>query len=120
MYIDVTYFYLNDRMDRENYMMIQIFMIMQEFIIAYNLKDKVHNGYISKRLTKVICELPHTGRIANYSFFQHLESYRYHTSNKTPGLWIHYSHPINFTLVVNDFGVKYPGKEYDLHLKAAL
>ena len=28
--------------------------------------------------------------------------------------------PINFTLVVDDFGVKYSGKEHALHLKAAL
>ena len=30
------------------------------------------------------------------------------------------SRPIKFTLVVDDFGVKYLGKEHNLHLKAAL
>ena len=36
------------------------------------------------------------------------------------GLWKHNSQPINFTLVVNGFGVKYLGKEHALHLKESL
>ena len=38
----------------------------------------------------------------------------------TPGLWKHVSRPIAFTLVVDDFGVKYVGKKKDNHLVAAL
>jgi hypothetical protein len=34
----------------------------------------------------------------------------------TPGLWKHSTHPIAFTLVVDDFGVKYVGKEHADHL----
>ena len=41
--MDVTYFYLNNRMDRSEYITIQISMIPQESIIAYNIKDKVYN-----------------------------------------------------------------------------
>ena len=40
--------------------------------------------------------------------------------SKIPGLWKHNSRPINFTLVVDDFGVKYSGKDHALHLKAEL
>ena len=36
------------------------------------------------------------------------------------GLWKHNSRPINFTWVVDDFGVKYSGKDHALHLKASL
>ncbi len=32
-----------------------------------------------------------------------------------PGLWKHNTQPIIFTLVVNDFGVKYVGEENALH-----
>ena len=35
-------------------------------------------------------------------------------------LWKHNSPPINFTFTVDDFGVKYLGKEHALYLKAAL
>ena len=37
-----------------------------------------------------------------------------------PGLWKHDTRPIQFTLVVDDFGVKYEGEEHALHLKQAL
>ena len=38
----------------------------------------------------------------------------------TLGLWKHNSHPISFTLVVVDFGVKYVGREHLDHLIQAL
>ena len=37
-----------------------------------------------------------------------------------PGLWKHDWRPIQFTLVVDDFGVKYVGKEHALHLQQTL
>ena len=38
----------------------------------------------------------------------------------TPGLWKHVSRPIQFTLVVDDFGIKYVGEEHFKHLINAL
>ena len=38
----------------------------------------------------------------------------------TPGLWKHISRPIQFSLVVDDFGVKYVDKKDAEHLIAAL
>ena len=73
----------------------------------YNFKEKSHNGYIFTRLTKGVYGLPQAGQIAYDSLVQHLEPYGYRPSSKTPVLWTHKSHPINFTLVVNDFGLKY-------------
>ena len=64
--------------------------------------------------------LSQAGRISYDSLVQHLSPYGYHPSNKTPGLWTHDSHPINFTLVVNDFGVKCLVNEHALHVKTAL
>ncbi len=37
-----------------------------------------------------------------------------------PGLWKHDTRPMQFTLVVNNFGVKCVGKEHTQHLKNAL
>ena len=34
----------------------------------------------------------------------------------TPGLWKHISRPIDFSLVVDDFGVKYVGKDNARHI----
>jgi hypothetical protein len=38
----------------------------------------------------------------------------------TPSLWTHDMRPIDFSLVVDDFGVKYGGKEHVMHLLEAL
>jgi len=37
-----------------------------------------------------------------------------------PGQWKHTTRPISFTLVVDDFGVKYVGKEHVEHLMTVL
>ena len=37
-------------------------------------------------------------------------------SKLTPGYWKHKWHPISFTLIVDNFGVKYIGKEHIMHL----
>ena len=39
-------------MDREEYIMIHIAMIPQEFVEKYNLQEKAYNGYIYSRVTK--------------------------------------------------------------------
>ena len=44
----------------------------------------------------------------------------YYECINTPGLWRHEWRPIMFTLVVDDFGVKYVGKEHADHLMASL
>ena len=118
--MDVKDFYLNNQMDRDEYIMIQISMIPQEFVEKYNLAEKSHNGYIYARLTKGMYELPQTGRISHDALLKHLDPYGYHPSSKPPGLWKHNIRPIKFTLVVDDFGVKYLGKDHALHLKAAM
>ena len=120
MCMDVKYFYLNNNMDRDEYIMIQISMIQQEFVETYNLAEKSHNGYIYASVTKVMYGLPQAVWIANESLAKHLEIHGYHHSSKPPGLCKHNSRPIKFTLVVDEFGVKYSGKEHTLHLKAEL
>ena len=40
----------------------------------------------------------------------------YFQSRFTPGLWLHKTRDISFTLVVDDFGVKYTKKEDVNHL----
>ena len=40
----------------------------------------------------------------------------YYEVAHTPGLWRHVTKPVQFTLVVDDFGVKYVGKENAEHL----
>ena len=64
--------------------------------------------------------IPQAGQISYDALLKHLDLYGYHPSSKKNGLWKHNIRPINFTLVVDDSGVKYPGEEHALHLKASL
>jgi hypothetical protein len=44
----------------------------------------------------------------------------YHQNKFMPGLWYHVTRPIQFTLVVDDVGLQYVGKEHAQHLIDAL
>ncbi|KAL7480835.1 LOW QUALITY PROTEIN: hypothetical protein ACHAW6_006498, partial [Cyclotella cf. meneghiniana] len=58
--------------------------------------------------------------IANELLEKRLNKAGYFQLKYVPGLWAHTTQPIAFTLVVDDFGVKYVGKEHALHLKSVL
>ena len=59
--------------------------------------------------------LPHAGFIAQKLLEELLEKHGYRQSDKTPGFWKHDTQPIRFTLIVDDFGVKYVGKKHADH-----
>ena len=54
MCMNIKYLYLSNHMDRDEYIMIQLSMIPQEFVEIYNLAEKAHNGYIYASATKGI------------------------------------------------------------------
>ena len=60
--------------------------------------------------------LPQAGILANQLLTKKLEPKGYYQCRHTPGLWCHKWRPIMFSLVVDDFGVKYVGKEHADHL----
>ena len=60
--------------------------------------------------------LPQAGILANKRLHCKLAPFGYFESVNTPGLWTHKSCPISFTLVVNEFGVKYVSQEDVDHL----
>ena len=50
------------------------------------------------------------GIIANTALKGHLRPFGYEPAPITPGLWRHNKNVITFTLVVDDFGIKYKSK----------
>jgi hypothetical protein len=64
--------------------------------------------------------LPQARILANKKLRQKLAPFGYHKCVETPGLWKHDSRPLTFTLVVDDFGVKYESKEDADHLIASI
>ena len=64
--------------------------------------------------------LPQAGILAQQLLKKRLNKRGYHQSTLVPGLWTHEWRPIQFTLVLDYFGVNYTGEEYSKHLMAVL
>ena len=64
--------------------------------------------------------LPQAGILANKLLRKRLAPQGYYELPQTAGLWKHTNLPVQLTMVVDDFGVKYDRKENALHLINAL
>jgi hypothetical protein len=64
--------------------------------------------------------LKQAGLLGNKLLQTRLAPFGYYPEGHTPGLWLHKTRPISFTLVVDDFAVKYVGKQHAEHLRNAL
>ena len=118
---DVKNFYLATPMDKPEYMRIPLALIPDAIIKQYNLRDLADaNGMVYVRINKGMYGLPQAGILANQLLEKRLARHGYHKCEHTPGLWCHRWRPIQFILVVNDFGVQYVGREHALHLLHAL
>ena len=74
------------------------------------------NEFFYPELGKAIYGLPQLGILANKQLRARLAPLGYYEVAHTPGLWRHVTRWVQFTLVVDDFGVKYVGKEHAEHL----
>jgi hypothetical protein len=78
------------------------------------------DGNVFCEVQRKMYGLPQVGIIAQDLLIKHLYKAGYRQSKITPGYWCHDWHPISFTLVVNNFGVKYINKEDVNHLTSVL
>ena len=60
------------------------------------------------------------GLLANELLENRLNKRGYRQSKLVPSFWTHDWRPVQFTLVVDTFGVKYVGEEHALHLKRTI
>eukprot|EP00804_Cyclotella_cryptica_P006027 CCRYP_000266-RA/>CCRYP_000266-RA protein AED:0.28 eAED:0.30 QI:0/0/0/1/1/1/3/0/662 len=121
MTMDISNFYLNTPLQRPKYIRMKVTDIPEEIINKYKLRDLVEpDNCVYIIIILCMYGLPHAGLIANKLLEKQLNKHGYHQSKLVSGLWKHKWRPIWFTLVVDDFGVKYVGKEHALHLKSVL
>lgn len=119
---DVANFYLNTTLPSPEYMKLKYSIIPPDIIKHYKLEN-LHNppdDYIYIKITNGMYGLKQAGILAHNELKQHLEPYGYAPVKHTPGLWRHTNDPTTFTLVVNDFGIKYTNKNQVNHLLQAL
>jgi hypothetical protein len=110
--IDINNFYLNTPLGRFEYMVINLASLPQETIEKYDLNELAQDGKIYIEIQKGMYGLPQAGIIANELLQRNLAKDGYRPTTHTHGLWTHDTRPISFSLVVDDFGVKYVGREH--------
>jgi hypothetical protein len=117
---DLKDFYLNTPMERYEYMRIPVSVIPASIFAEYNLSPLVHRDHVYVEIRKGMYGLPQAGRIANDRLTAFLAPHGYAPVPITPGLWKHDSRDVFFTLVVDDFGVKYTKLTDAQHLMSTL
>jgi hypothetical protein len=120
MNMDIKNYYLGTPLERYEYLCIPVSMVPDKIMDEYNLHALVHNGYLYVEVRKGMYGLPQAEILDNVLLAKRLAKYGYIPVPHTHGLWTHKWRPIKFSLVVDDFGVMYDGREHDEHLKAAL
>ena len=117
---DVKNFYLGTPMARYKNMHLPISIIPHKIIDQYKLMDFVHNGYVYIEIRRGMYGLPQAGILANQLITASLSPHGYYQCRHTPGLWKHKWRPILFSLVNENFGIKYVGKQHADHLISAI
>ncbi|KAL7475485.1 hypothetical protein ACHAW6_001397 [Cyclotella cf. meneghiniana] len=91
MTMDISNFYLMTPLLHPKYIRIKFSNLPQEIIHQYKLNNKANkNGMVFVDINKSI--------------------------KLVPGLWRHMTHPVQFVLTIDDFGVKYVSREHAEHL----
>ena len=121
MTIDIKDFYLITPMARFEYFRMKFDLFPQDIIEEYGISNKVDtDDNVFYEVRRGMYGLPQAGIIAQDLLTTRLHQAGYRQSKVTPGYWHHECHPISFTLVVDDFGVKYINKTDVNHLTRVL
>jgi hypothetical protein len=110
--IDIENFSLNTPLRQFEYMVINLASLPQETIDKYDLIELAQDGKVYIEIQKGMYGLPQAGILANKLLQRNLAKDGYQPTQHTHGLWTHDTRPISFLLVVDDFGVKYVGREH--------
>jgi len=86
----------------------------------YDAHELIEDGFIYVLVHGGMYGLPHAGFLANKELEAFLAPFGYYQAPNTAGLWLHKTRPISFTLIVDDFGIKYVDKADADHLFNAL
>jgi hypothetical protein len=92
----------------------------EEIVDKYNLKALAVDGWVYIEIRKGMYGLKQAVLLANQLLQTRLAHFGYYPARHTPGLWLHKTRPIAFSLIVDDFAVKYVGKQHADHLRNAL
>jgi hypothetical protein len=120
MCLDIKKIYLTAALEYFKYMKIPLSLFPTWTIKQYNLNTLAVDGWVYIEMRCAVWGLPQAGILANKWLRQKLAPFGYHESINTLALWMHESQPITFTLVVNNFGVKFTNIDDVDHLISSI
>jgi hypothetical protein len=117
---DIKDFYLGTPLPRPEYMRINLKHIPLSTQKEHNIYSPDQNGHVLVEINKGMYGLPQAGLIAQQQLNTLLAKHGYHPARHTPCLYKHESRPVTFSLVVDDFGIKYKGEDNLQHLLTSI
>jgi hypothetical protein len=120
MTADLKDFYLESELDEYEYARIPVSMLPAHILDLYNLHDKVDNDFVYAEVRKGMYGLPQAGKLAYDRLQAYLAPLGYVPCQHTHGLWRDVNSDVIFSLVVDDFGVRYTKMEDAQKLMTAL
>ena len=117
---DIGDFYLGSTLERDEFMWLSRAQVPDD--IQEQFKDKIHwvGDKTMVRVTKGLYGLPQAGRLAFEKLSRLLKRHDYTACRDTPCLFKQATTGVIFTLVVDDFAIKYVGDANLDHLRRAL
>jgi hypothetical protein len=121
MTLDISDFYLHTDLTRPEYIKVDVKHIpflTERFadLLPYVQKGKSGDGFVLFECTKGMYGLPQAGLLSQITLTAHLVSHGYREDPQVPCLFRHLSNGVTFSLVVDDFGVKYTSRDGAQHL----
>ena len=104
--IDIKDYYLNTPLTRPEYLRIAAKFLPPTVIQSHNLQQYIRNNALLFQVNKGMYGLPQAGLLAQQRLITHLASAGCHQTDTTC-LFRHVANGTVFSLVVDDFGVKY-------------
>jgi hypothetical protein len=112
MMMVIKNYYLGTPLPRFEYMKMLLSHFPEEIVQKYNLNALAVDGWVYIKIRKGMYGLKQAGLLAIQLLQTRLAPFGYYPARHTPGLWLHKTRPISFTLMVEDFAVKYVGKQH--------
>jgi hypothetical protein len=107
----------HDSIEKTQYAKIKLSDLPEEVIKEYNSHQyATPDGWVYIKVSRGMYGLPQAGSLGHDLLEQRLNKEGYFQSQLVPALWKHNTKPIQFVLVIDDFGIKYLKKEDLDHL----
>jgi hypothetical protein len=105
MMMDIKNYYLGTPLPRFEHMKMLLSRFPKEIVQKYNINALAVDGWVYIEIRKSMYCLQQSGLLANQLLQTRLAPFGYYPARHTPGLWLHKTRPISFTLIVDDFAV---------------